>query len=283
MDIDSLWEYSDPAESEEHFRAALSKALGDDRLELLTQVARTYGLRQKFDEAHKILDEVEKQLAKAGPRPHIRYSLERGRTYNSGSQREKARHYFMEAWAQADTEHEEGLAVDAVHMIAITYVGTTEALAWNQRVLDVARAAHDPKARALIPAILNNTAWDLQDTERFDEALPLFEEALAEWTARGQPRQIYTAKWAVARCLRSLGRHEEALAIQRDLEAERTAKGAADGYVFEEIAENLTALGKEREAKPYFVRAVDELSKDKWFVENEAGRLAHLKSCAGQT
>ena len=49
MDIDSFWEYSDPAASEARFRAALSSAQGDDRLELLTQIARTYSLRQRFD------------------------------------------------------------------------------------------------------------------------------------------------------------------------------------------------------------------------------------------
>ena len=58
------------------------------------------------------------------------------------------------------------------------------------------------------------------------------------------------------------------------------AAGSADGYVFEEIAENLAALGRQEEARPYFGRAVDELSKDDWFVKHEAARLAHLRSRA---
>jgi tetratricopeptide (TPR) repeat protein len=261
LDIDSFWEYSDPAESERRFRQALEAAQGDERLELLTQVARTYSLRKRFADAHQLLDEVEGQLATAGPRSQARYLLERGRTFNSSGQKEQARALFLQAWEQAQAAGLEGLAVDAAHMAAITCSGSPEAIEWNQRGLDLARSSQDPKARALIPAMLNNSAWDLHDMGRFDEALPLFEEAQTEWIARGQPEQIRIAKWAVARCLRSLGRYDEALAIQRKLEAEHAELGTADGYVFKEIAENLAALGRAEEAKLYFDRAGEEMGK----------------------
>lgn len=282
IDIDSFWEYADPAASEERFRAALSSAQGDERLELLTQIARTYGLRRRFDEAHAVLSEVEPQLATAGPRPRVRYLLERGRTFNSSGEMEKARPLFVEAWEQGVAARLEGLAVDAAHMVAITYAGTPEAVEWNRQGLELARRSEDGKARSLIPAMLNNSAWDLHTMGRFDEALSLFEEAQAEWTARGKPNQIQIAKWSVARCLRSLGRYDEALAIQRALDAEHRAAGTVDGYVFEELAENLAALDRPAEAKLYWGKAVDELSKDEWFVENEAARLAKMKLHAGR-
>jgi tetratricopeptide (TPR) repeat protein len=206
---------------------------------------------------------------------------QRSFTVNAGSDTEKARVLFVEAWEQAQVTHQEDLAVDAAHMVAITYAGTLDAIAWNQRGLVLARPSQSPKARALIPAMLNNSAWDLHEMGRFSDALALFGEAQAEWVARGKPEQIQAARWAVARCLRSLGRYDEALAIQRALEADHTATGSADGYVFEEIAENLAALGKPAEAKPYFGKAVAELRKDDWFVTNEAARLANLISRAG--
>jgi tetratricopeptide (TPR) repeat protein len=276
IDIDSFWEYTNPAVSEDRFRAALTSAHGDARLELLTQIARTYGLRQRFGEAHDLLNQVAEQLVHAGPRPRVRYLLERGRTFNAGGDKETARMLFVAAWEHAQTTQQEGLAVDAAHMVAITYAGTLDALAWNQRGLGVARPSHDPKARALIPAMLNNSAWDLHAMGRFHEAFALFEEAQAEWIARGTPEQIQVATWAVARCLRSLGRYDAALTIQRTLEAAHRATGSADGYVFEEIAENLAALGKLDEAKPYFGKAVAELRQDQWFVKNEAARLTKL-------
>ncbi len=37
-DIDSLWDYDDPAGSEARFRAALPNAAPPERLELLTQI-----------------------------------------------------------------------------------------------------------------------------------------------------------------------------------------------------------------------------------------------------
>jgi tetratricopeptide (TPR) repeat protein len=281
IDVDAYWEYSDPAGSEERFRAALGSAQGDLRLELLTQIARTFSLRGDFDKAHDVLDGVEKQLAGARSRPSVRYLLERGRTFNSSGEKEKARALFVHAWEHAQEAHLEGLAVDAAHMIAITYSGAPEAIDWNQRGLAIARGSQDPKARGLIPAMLNNSAWDLHDMGRFAEALPLFEEAQAEWLARGIPERSRIARWSVARCLRSLGRYAEALAIQYALESEHAEAGSADGYVFEEIAENLAMLGRMDEAKAYFKKAYDELGKDDWFVQNEAERLANLKLRAG--
>jgi len=284
VNIDSFWEYSDPALSEQRFRAALNSAQGDVRLELLTQIARTYGLRERFDEAHKLLDEIKGQLAFAGPRPNVRYLLERGRTFNSSgaAERERARLLFVDAWEQALAAHLDGLAVDAAHMVAITYSGSPDAVLWNQRGLQLARQSEDPKAHSLIPAILNNTAWELHSLERFDEALVLFLDAQAEWIARGMPVQIQIARWSVARCLRSLGLFNDALTIQQTLETEHKLAGSVDGYVYEEIAENLIALGKPDEARPYFSKAVAELSKDEWFVKNEAVRLAYLNAHAGE-
>jgi tetratricopeptide (TPR) repeat protein len=279
--IDSLWEYTDPVESEARFRAALISAHGDERLELLTQIARTYSLRGRFGEAHDLLNQVEAQISGAGTRPRVRYLLERGRTFNSSGDQATAQMLFVEAWELAQSTDQAGLAVDAAHMAAITHAGTQEAIAWNQRGLAVARSSRDPKARALIPAMLNNSAWDLHEMGRFHEALPLFEEALAEWIARSAPDQIQIAHWALARCLRSLGRYEEALAIQRALEADHAAKGSADGYVFEEIGENLAALGQSDEAKGYFGKAVAELRKDDWFVQHEPARLASLITRSG--
>lgn len=176
-DIDSFWEYANPEASEKRFRAALVGVQGNEYLEILTQIARTYSLRGRFEDAHVLLDEVERHNPNAGTRLHVHYLLERGRTLNSSGQVEKARPLFVEAWERAQSTNLEGLMVDAAHMVAISCAGTPEAILWNQRGLTLARHSQEPKARALLPAILNNTAWDLHDMGRFTEALPLFEEA----------------------------------------------------------------------------------------------------------
>lgn len=281
LDIEAYWEYSDPAASEARFRGLLDQASRDGRLELLTQVARTYSLRREFAQAHALLDEIEPQLATAGAAPRVRYLLERGRTVNSAGDPAKARPLFEQAWTLAGSAGLEGLAVDAAHMVAITWAGRPEAIEWNRRGLALARLSKDTKARALMPAMLNNTAWDLHDMGRYDEALPVFREALAAWRERGRPAQVRFADYAVGRCLRLLGRNDEALAIQRRLETEHAATGEPSGYVFEEMGELLAATGNSEQAKPYFRRAAYELGKDPWLAKNEPQRIARLRERGG--
>src|SRR6185503_11720782 len=114
----------------------------------------------------------------------------------------------------------EGLAVDAIHMIAITRSGTMEAVELNRKGLALARESKFAKARSLIPAMSNNMAWDLYDMGRFEEALAAFQASLEAWTATGRPKQIQIAKSYVAQCLRSLGRVDEAVKIEKALEAQ---------------------------------------------------------------
>lgn len=280
LDIDALWEYGDPAASEARFRAALPSTNRDERLELLTQIARTHSLRRQFDAANRLLDSVATELKDAGARPRVRYLLERGRTLNSSGARERARPLFSDAWDIARTAGLDGLAVDAAHMVAITHGGTEAALDWTRKGLALARTSTDKKAHALVPALLNNAAWDLHDMGRYADALPLFEQALIEWTARGRPAQIHSARWSVARCLRSLGRSEEALATQLALERESAARDSVDGYVLEEIAELYDSLGRASEARAYFARAAQALGKDADFAGNHPERLARLRARA---
>jgi tetratricopeptide (TPR) repeat protein len=280
MDIDALWDYGDPAASEQRFRAALDTASAEQQLELQTQIARTLSLRRRFDEAHAMLDAVRPRAATT-PAVQVRYGLERGRTFNSAGQREPARSLFEQAYAQAQAARLDALAVDAAHMVAITHAGNPAALDWNRRGIDLARASSDPQARRLVPAMLNNSAWDLHDMGRPAEALVLFEQALAEWTARGSPSQVRVAVWSVARCLRSLGRHDEALARQQALLAEHLRAGSSDGYVNEEIAENLLALGRADEAQPQFATAARLLAQDEGLAQAEPQRLVRLRRLGG--
>ncbi len=280
VDIDSLWDYADPAASEQRFREALATASPAQQLELQTQIARTLSLRRRFDDAHRLLDTVGPRAATT-PAVQVRFALERGRTYHSAGQRETARVLFEQAFAQAQAAGLDALTVDAAHMVAITLGGSAQALDWNRRGIELALASADPQARRLLPAMLNNSAWDLLDLGRPVEALPLFEQALAAWQARGQPQQVLIAEWSVARCLRALGRHGEALVRQQALLAAHRQLGSSDGFVNEEIAENLLALGRADEAVPQFAVAAQLLGQDPQFARDEADRLARLKTLGG--
>jgi tetratricopeptide (TPR) repeat protein len=191
----------------------------------------------------------------------------------------RAKPLFIAAYDLAFAAKLDGLAVDAAHMVPIVS-GGAEGAQWTERGLALARSSADPKARALLPALLNNHAWNLHDQGRFDEALPVFRDAESAWHATGRQPQSRIASWSVARCLRSLARYDEALAIQRGLEQAYAEDGAADGHVFEEIAELLLAMDRRAQARPYFERAADELGRDPNFAKAQAARLQRLRDLA---
>ena len=208
--------------------------------------------------------------------PRLRCLLERGRTYNSTGDVEAARPMFEEAWKLARKVGEDYHAVDAAHMLGICEPADASLL-WNNRAMEAAEASDDPRAKGWLGALYNNTGWTYHDAGEYEKALELFEKGLAWREERDNPQATQIAKWAVARAHRSLGRTEEALAMQQSLLEEHETAGTSDGYVFEEVAECLFALERPDEARPFFNQAYQELSKDGWLVDNEPERLARLR------
>lgn len=279
-DFDALWDYNKPDVTEMKFRDLMPQAQASGNTgyytELLTQVARTQGLQNKFDEAHKTLDKVEKMLSDAMVRPRVRYLLERGRVYNSSGTPDKAKPYFMEAYELAKGSGEDYYAIDAVHMLQIVEPPDKQ-LDWALRAIDMTEKTADQRAKKWLGPLYNNTGWTYFDMEQYENALTWFEKSLAWRQEQKDERGTRIAQWTIARAYRALGRTEDALEIQKTLEAEIEAKGvASDGYIEEEIAECLLVLGKPDEAKPYFKKAYEILSRDTWLVQNQPDRLKRL-------
>ena len=276
-DILALWDFDDPAASEARFRAALDGATHDAALSLRTQIARTLSLRRQFDAAHRLLDEVDAELAGAGAEPRVRSLLERGRSWRSAGEPARARPLFLQAEQLARTSRLEYLHVDALHMVALVQPGPEAQLEWTQRALAAARAAADPQARRWEASLANNLGWSLHEAGRHEEALASFRDALAarERDSAAPPR-LREAHWMIARELRALRRHDEALAILQRLERELAAAGASDGFVPEEIGENLLALGRAAEARAYFAQAHAQLSQINTVERPDDARLARL-------
>ncbi len=277
MDLRSLWNFADPAASEARFRERLAGAAGDDALTLQTQIARTYSLRSRFDEAHALLDAIEPQLAQAGPEPRVRWLLERGRTLRSSKRVAEAMPLFRRALERAQAAGLDALTVDAMHMVALAEPATDAQLEWTRRARALAQRSPDPEAQRWDASLANNIGWSLHEAGRHDEALASFRTALAaRERQRGDPADLRAAHWMVAFELRALKRHDEALAILRRLDAEGEAAGAPDGFVHEEIGENLLALGRPDEARPAFARAYALLSADTSLDRPDDARLARL-------
>jgi tetratricopeptide (TPR) repeat protein len=273
VDLDALWDFGDPAASEQRFRAALAAADGEDAAVLRTQLARALGLQRRFGEAEATLSTVD-----AGESPLVatHLDLERGRVLRSGGDQAAARPFFVGALDRADAAGLDFLAADAAHMLAIAESGEAQ-VPWAERALRIAQASDDPRARRWVGSVTHNLGWTMHDLGRYEEALGYFEQALAFRVAQGDQDSVKVARWTVARCLRSLGRYDEALAIQREL---REA-GPGAGYIDEELGELLLATGQPEAAAPHFATAYRLLSGDEWLVAEEPERLRRLAELSG--
>jgi tetratricopeptide (TPR) repeat protein len=278
LDFDSLWDYSDPRQTETRFREILLQIPEHNSayLELLTQIARSQGLQQKFDRAHQTLDQVERRLGNYASRAKVRYYLERGRVFNSGGHPDEARPFFEQALDMAKDLSEDFYAVDALHMLAIV-APPASSLDLNLLAIQLAESSEQEKARGWLGSLYNNTGWSYHDMGDYESALKIFQKAEAVRKAKGRAKELRIAQWCVARTLRSLKRVEEALSKQLTLKAEYETAGESDGYVFEELGECLLALDRAQEAQPYFVKAYEILSQDMALLEKEPARLERLK------
>ena len=236
MDVCSLWDFSDPEGSRARFvEAAHNSEDADERFILKTQIARTHSWKKEIADAHAVLDKIEGELEFRSDEAKSFYLLERGRTFNSDGNPRAAEPLFE----KAASLRVPGLWADALHMVAIVQKSKPESEARNREALALVQNSEHEEDQKWRATLLNNLGWDLHEQEKYIEALDVFQQAQAERERLGDASRTNIARWCVARCLRSLGRFEEALAIQRELKVLEPE----DQYVDEEISELEKALG----------------------------------------
>jgi tetratricopeptide (TPR) repeat protein len=194
--LDQLWDFDDPALSEDRFRAAVSEDRydADERAELSTQLGRAIGLQGRYEEADALLDAIDGDE----PTVAVRVLLERGRVLNSSGHPEMAVPLFEQAAELADHLGEEFLAVDALHMLAIADAAHAET--WTRSALEYASTVHDERTKRWLVALHNNLGWTLHDAGRCTEAMVEFQLA-EQWAERvGTPRQQELAREAIQAC-----------------------------------------------------------------------------------
>lgn len=231
IDPATYWDFNDPAGSEARLRIALVGAAPTESAVLRTQIARSLGLQQHYGQALALLDGIES----VDPEVHVRILLERGRVYRSSGDPQSAEPLFRAAVTAADIAGLQVLAIDAMHMVALTLDGQ-EQVDHTRAILDRTRASTDPAARAWTASVLNNLGMAHSDLGEWQLALESFEDALAERRTGSDVEATEVARWMVAWALRNLGRADEALAAQLALQADLAAAGREDPFVDEEIA-----------------------------------------------
>jgi tetratricopeptide (TPR) repeat protein len=281
-DFNKLWNYEKPAETEHAFRALLPAAEASaDRsyaLQLLTQIARCQGLQGKFDDAHATLDRVESQLADGLALTRVRCLLERGRAFNSAGQPARAVPLFEQAWRSAEAAGEERYAADALHMLAIAAPTPAERRDANLRCLDYVRRR--PAQEGWLPAVYNNLGESYRALGEYERALDCFRKILEFDRLKGREPWLYNRLDEV-RMLRMARRPDEAFARMQDIADELRGQNKTDGFVEEELAECLIAVGRASEAGPHAAVAWERLRSETWLADQEPDRYRRLRELAG--
>lgn len=255
-----MWDFERPSVSEERFRAALAEADGDDALILETQIARTYTLRSEYGKALEILKEMEPRLRTAGAEPRVRAILETGRCYCSKTHpgntvteemKERARVAYFEAFELAKKEQLDGLAVDALHMLAFVDTAPADQLKWGKAAFEIVEKSAQPAAKKWEAPLRNNIGYALHQLGRYEEALEEFEQAAVLFNRGSDEEAKRIARWMIAWTLRAMGRVDEAIEAQLSLERDCEAANAPDVFVFEELELLYRAKGNEGLAGQY--------------------------------
>lgn len=264
VDVSALWDVSNPELSERRFLEALGTAVGDDRLILQTQIARTHAMRKDFSGARNMLQAITSDVADAGAEAKTRYWLELGRTYAShrhdpASQTPQsltlARNAYSTALTIARAAKFDDLAVDALHMFVFVDTSPEDQLRWNREALAVIAASEQPAAKRWEASISSNAGEALYDLGRFDEALELFRRTLILRELSADARGARDARWHIARILRVKNQFDDALALQLSLEREADVAREPRHYIYEELQLLYEVKGDSKRALQYARRA----------------------------
>jgi tetratricopeptide (TPR) repeat protein len=243
--IDRLWDFSDPALSESRFREAADdvESTAHIRAAMATQLARAIGIQGRVDDALAVLDAVEDGARRAAngevadveladaelAEVRARVALERGRILVAAERESEAVPALTRAVREAAHAGSAFLALDAVHMLALTDTGHERE--WAEQGFELLAADRDPRVLRWGVALHNNLGWALLDLGDATEALAQFELAVDAADHYGTAEQQHVTRWSVGRALRAVGRTDEALTLQRELARARPE----DPYVAAEI------------------------------------------------
>jgi len=268
-----LWDFEDLDASERRLREQLGAEPDDDgRAEVLTQLARVEGLRDRFAEADALLDEAAalawSQVARA------RLELERGRVLRSSGAPAAALPHFESAFDGAISTGQGFMAADAAHMAALAAPDRQGMLAWTGRGLELAET--NEGAAYWAGPLLNNLGWMHDEAGELELAHDAFERAFRAHDAWGNDARTEIARYCLGRSHRLLGRPDEAAALLEQAVAWADQAGRPDGWFHEELAEDYAALGRADDAREQARLAIPLLEAADPSFEARADRLRTL-------
>ncbi len=274
-----LWNFDDLDVSEARLEEQLGREEDDaGRAEVLTQLARVAGLRDDLPAGDALLDEAA-ALAGDSEVALVRIELERGRVRRSSGDVEAALPLFESAFERALEAGQDVIAADAAHMATLAAGNREGFVAWTKRGIELAEEG--PNATYWLGPLLNNLGWEYYDAGELDRALEAFEQAVvARERDPENAAAIEIARYAVGKTLRALDRADEAVPLLEEAVASTTRRGAADGWLHEELAEDYASVGRLDDARVHARLAIPLLTAQDPSLADDAARSTHLRSLA---
>ena len=121
-----------------------------------------------------------------------------GMEYESKGNFEEAASRFMSAWTQSTDDFERCIAA---HYVARHQKSSDEALIWNQRSLDYARALGDDRVNGFFPSLYLNMGKAYEDLGRWDDARRFYAMTVEVMTTLPDNRYGRIIRDAVERAL----------------------------------------------------------------------------------
>lgn len=153
-DYMALWNYDDPQTTATTFFAMLDMAaVSVDKTffsELLSQIARTYVMRNDFTQAEYYLAQAKAFLGNAEPRAEVYYLREKARMLAAQHDREGAKTLLVEAWTLAEKERYDQLVLEtALDLADDTWVNLPEQekQQWLEKARQTAATTQDERTK----------------------------------------------------------------------------------------------------------------------------------------
>tara|TARA_B100000674_G_scaffold36491_1_gene25554 strand:+ start:4846 stop:5724 length:879 start_codon:yes stop_codon:yes gene_type:complete len=285
LKISDMWDFSNPQNCEKNFREKMEKHSDSafEVWELQTQVARALGLQGKFIQAFKILDSIQAGLEFAPTCVSkdlvgIRYNLEMGRLLMLNDKPEDSIRYFKFALKLALNIEAEDLSMDAINML-VSVVSINERIEFGLKGIDLATKSDNGELKSSIGNLAIEIGESYLQVQEYQKAIEQFMHACDIFSKAFDAEKVRYIRLSICIAQRALGLHKEALLELRAQEEWHKKSGTNDAIVFEEIAENLLALGHSS-SSIYFSKTLKYFEAESMIGKKGPERLARIKQLA---
>jgi tetratricopeptide (TPR) repeat protein len=300
-----LLEEKDPVKAQVKLERLLQKALDSKKWVwyglIASQVALVKSMQQKFNEAYTTLDRAEVLLANNYVLAEIPLHFERGRVmyqedlfvHGKVIRFDEIYEKFRKSYLMSLSYKHDYDAINAAHMIAIIVPNHAQKISWNNLAIDLTLQTKDSKAAMWLGPLYNNLGQNYFDAGKYEESLDIYQKALEFFTQNKDVSRLRVAQWTIGRCLRMLGKIDEALVMQYDtvkacnialsqkrLDMPESLFYLTRGFMYEELAFLSQIKNNHNDLVMYARLALQDLKKDLMFSKTSPERIKKLESLA---